>query len=397
MRHSIAAAIALLLFATVPGQAHDMKAHDMHMHHEAKPQPMSQAARPPAATVPDVAVVDQDGRRLNFYSDLVRGRTVAIDFIYTSCTTICPMLTAHFRMVQQELAARVGKDVALISISIDPVTDTPAKLKAFAAPFEPGPGWTFVTGARPDIAKLLDKLGQPFGNPADHAPVVLVRNDKVGGWTNVDGNDPAAIREALIGAAGPGAKVDSPKADATKPDTIKPDATKTSTTKVDATDAALAYMRNPLLRTQDDKPVHFFDDLLRGKVVLINFILTTCKDTCPMVTANLSKVQELLGDKVGRSINMISLSVDPQRDQPAELKKFADNFNVGPGWYFLTGAQPEIEPLLRRLAAYTTDPLDHSTVLVIGNVETGNWTKIFGMSEPAAIARAVLALQSTTQ
>src|SRR5882757_1617200 len=104
MRHSIAAGIALLLFAVMPGRARDMKAHDMHMHHEAKPQP----TRQPAATVPDVPVVDQDGKRLNFYSDLVRGPTVAIDFIYTSCTTICPMLTANFRMVQQQLAARIG-------------------------------------------------------------------------------------------------------------------------------------------------------------------------------------------------------------------------------------------------------------------------------------------------
>jgi protein SCO1/2 len=113
-----------------------------------------------------------------------------------------------------------------------------------------------------------------------------------------------------------------------------------------------------------------------------------------MVTANLARVQGLLGDKVGRSINMISLSVDPQQDRPAELKKFADNFEVKPGWYFLTGEPPEIDPLLRRLAGYTTDPLDHSTVLILGNVETGVWTKIFGMAEPATIARAVLALQS---
>jgi protein SCO1 len=362
MRNQIAAAAAMLLLAMAPARAHDMA----HMHDQAAPQPL----REPAAAVPDVPVLDQDGKQLNFYSDLVRGRTVAIDLVYTTCTTFCPMLTANFRMVQEELGARIGKDIELISITIDPVTDTPAKLKEFSAQFQPGPGWTFVTGALPDIAKLLDKLGQPLGNPDDHTPLVLVHNDKVGGWTHVDGNDPKVIRDALVDAAGPAARSD-------------------------ATGAARAYMRNPLLRTQDDKPVHFFDDLLRGKIVLINFILTTCKDTCPMVTANLAQVQNLLGDKVGRSINMISLSVDPQRDQPAELKTFADNFSVKPGWYFLTGAPPEIDPLLHRLAGYTTDPLDHSTVVILGNVETGVWTRIFGMAEPAAIARAVLALQST--
>ena len=361
MRRQIAAVATTLLLAIVPVRAHDME----HMNHE--------AARPsverPVGEVPDVPVLDQNGKHLNFYSDLVRGRTVAIDLVYTSCTTFCPMLTANFRMVQEELGARIGKDIELISISIDPVTDTPAKLREFSAQFEPREGWTFVTGALPNIGKLLDRLGQPLGNPDDHTPVVLIHNDKAGGWTHVDGNDPGAIRDALVNAAGPAAKAD-------------------------ASGAARSYMQNPLLRTQDDKPVHFFDDLLHGKIVMINFILTTCQDVCPMVTANLAKVQELLGDKVGRSINMISLSVDPQRDQPRELKAFADNFNAGPGWYFLTGTPPEIDPLLHRLAGYTTDPLDHSTVLIMGNVETGVWTKTFAMAEPAVIARAVLALQS---
>jgi len=361
MKRDMIIGLAMVWLSLVPLQAHDMS----HMNHPAAARP----APRPVGEVPDVPVLDQNGKRLSFYSDLVRGRTVAIDFIYTSCTTFCPMLTAHFRMVQEELGPRIGKDIELISISIDPVTDTPAKLKEFGAQFQPGPGWTFVTGALPDIGTLVDKLGQPLGNPAEHAPLVLIHNDKIGGWTHVDGNDPAAIRETLINAAGPAAKAD-------------------------ATDAARSYMQNPLLRTQDDRPVHFFDDLLRGKIVLINFVLTTCQDICPMVTANLARVQELLGDKVGRSINMISLSVDPQRDQPAELKTFANNFGVRPGWYFLTGAQSDITPLLHRLAAYTTDPLDHSTVLIIGNVDTGVWSKMFAMAEPEVIARAVLALQS---
>jgi protein SCO1/2 len=192
MRSEIAVGLAVALLAIAPVRAHDMQ----HMH----PEATQKSSKQPAAAVPDLPVLNQDGKRLQFYSDLMRGRTVAINFIYTSCTTFCPMLTANFRMVQQELGARIGKDIELISISIDPVTDTPAKLKAFGAQFEPGPGWTFVTGALPDIGKLLDKLGQPLANPADHTPLVLVRNDKIGGWTHVDGNDPKAVREALVTA-----------------------------------------------------------------------------------------------------------------------------------------------------------------------------------------------------
>src|SRR5436309_689253 len=121
MKTAIATAVAAVWLAAAPSLAHDME----HMHHA----PAQPSAKQPSAALPDVTVVDQDGKRLRFYSDLVRGRTVAIDFIYTSCTTICPMLTANFRNVQQELGARVGKDITLISISIDPVTDTPAKMK----------------------------------------------------------------------------------------------------------------------------------------------------------------------------------------------------------------------------------------------------------------------------
>src|ERR1700759_4922014 len=145
MRSRIAAGLLAALLATLPAFAHDMT----HM------QP-PQAVQQPAAVIPDIPVLDQDGKRLNFYSDLVRRKTVAIDFIFTPCRSFCSMLPANCRTVQAQLAARVGKDVALISISIDPANDTPARLKEFSAQFEPRPGWTFVTGARPDDEKLPD-------------------------------------------------------------------------------------------------------------------------------------------------------------------------------------------------------------------------------------------------
>src|SRR6185295_9494228 len=83
--------------------------------------------------IPDTVVYDQDGKKLHFYTDLVKGKTVAINFIFTTCATICPPLTATFRKVQQELGGRKGSDVQLISISVDPVTDVPERLKAFSA------------------------------------------------------------------------------------------------------------------------------------------------------------------------------------------------------------------------------------------------------------------------
>ncbi len=108
-----------------------------------------------AVRVQETPVVDQDGRRLDFYKDLVRGKTVAINFVFTTCTTVCPPLTATFRRVQQMLGERAGREVSLISVSVDPTTDTPERLKAFAEKFKAGPGWTFVTGGKPEISALL--------------------------------------------------------------------------------------------------------------------------------------------------------------------------------------------------------------------------------------------------
>ncbi len=128
--------------------------------------------------IPDVEVLDQNGRKLRFYSDLVRGKTVVVNFIFTTCTTICPPLGATFARVQRELGGRAGRDVHFISVSVDPVTDTPERLKAWGAKFKAADGWTFVTGARPDIDELLRALAASSARPEDHSPTILVINDE---------------------------------------------------------------------------------------------------------------------------------------------------------------------------------------------------------------------------
>ena len=137
--------------------------------------------------IPDVEVLDQEGRTLHFYSDLVKGKTVAINFIFTNCTTICPPLAATFARVQKEMGDKVGKDVHFISISVDPLTDTPERLKAWGSKFKAGTGWTFVTGNKPEIDKLLDALGASVARREDHTPSVLVGNDVKGVWTRTYG------------------------------------------------------------------------------------------------------------------------------------------------------------------------------------------------------------------
>jgi protein SCO1/2 len=154
---------------------------------------MTMARAPEAAPVgakmaiPDVELLDQDGRKVHFYSDLVRGHIVVINFIFTTCTTICPPLGATFARVQKEFDTGAGKDVRFISISVDPATDTPERLKAWGAKFHAGPTWTFVTGPKQIVNELLSALGAATASPQDHSPTVLIGNDARGQWTRAYG------------------------------------------------------------------------------------------------------------------------------------------------------------------------------------------------------------------
>ena len=151
--------------------------------------------------IPDARVFDQEGKPLNFYSDLVRGKTVGINFIFTTCTGVCPPMTATLRRVQQSLPARTPA-IQLISVSVDPETDTPERLHEFAAKFHAGPGWTFVTGDKPEIDSILRALGVAVANKNDHTPMILIGNEATHYWTRVYGlSSPTVVVEALTKAA----------------------------------------------------------------------------------------------------------------------------------------------------------------------------------------------------
>lgn len=168
--------IALLVLASSNGAAQECHT------------PASQAKKPETKMViPDVPVLDQDGNKLHFYTDLIKDKTVAINFIFTNCTTICPPLAATFARLQKEMGDKIGKDVHLISISVDPVTDTPERLKAWGAKFKAGPGWTFVTGEKQEMDKLLNALGAAVSRREDHTPAMIIGNDSKGVWTRTYG------------------------------------------------------------------------------------------------------------------------------------------------------------------------------------------------------------------
>jgi cytochrome oxidase Cu insertion factor (SCO1/SenC/PrrC family) len=163
-------------------------------------------------SIPEVSLLNQEGQDVRFYSDLVKGKVVAINFVFTTCTTICPPMGANFASLQRLLRDRGGREVHLISVSVDPAVDTPARLKNWASRFGAGPGWTLVTGPKPDVDGLLKALKVFTPDKNDHSPTVLVGDEVRGVWTRVWGlARPAEMAKAIervmnepSGASGPG-------------------------------------------------------------------------------------------------------------------------------------------------------------------------------------------------
>src|SRR2546425_880996 len=153
------------------------------------------------------------------------------------------------------------------------------------------------------------------------------------------------------------------------------------------------YFPNVPLITQDGATVHLYDDLLKGKKVAINLISTSCKDECPLETARLVQVQQLLGDRVGKDLFFYSISIDPERDTPAVLKAYAEKFGVGPGWLFLTGKEDDIKLVAKKLGlSRRSDVLTrdgHRPSLMIGDEAGGQWMRNSAVDNPRFLATTI--------
>ncbi len=173
---------------------------DEHRHHrEALDHKAgADASQLEAPALPDVPLLDQDGNRVWFYSDLVAGKVVVINFVFTTCTTICPPMGAIFARLQQELPAEAAEEVRLISVSIDPRVDSPERLASWSRKFGRRPGWTLLTGDKQDVDRVLKALEVFTPDKADHAPLVLVGDDRTGNWRRAYGLAPASTLEQLV-------------------------------------------------------------------------------------------------------------------------------------------------------------------------------------------------------
>lgn len=139
--------------------------------------------------------------------------------------------------------------------------------------------------------------------------------------------------------------------------------------------------------SQEGKRIRFYDDLLKGKVVVISFIYTTCANVCPMQGENLSRLQELLGDRLGKDINLISISTDPVTDTPERLKTWSKMFSAKPGWTLVTGRKADIDKLMTALVGYIVDKGTHDPIVLLGNQDKGRWVTAFGLASPERLVK----------
>lgn len=338
--------------------------HEDHSQHFPPAKPVAIDKDTINVSLPEITVLDQAGRKLNFYRDLVKGKTVAINFIFTTCTTICPPMSATFAKVQTLLGERA--DVQLISISVDPVTDTPERLKAWRAKFSTKPGWTLVTGDKANIDQLLKALGGFAARKEDHTPTVLIGNEASSNWTRAYGLAKPAQLVAIL----------EEKAKAVPPTTY-------------AQSPAQKYFTDVELVNQRGEKLRFYSDLIKDHTVIINAFFTTCTSVCPPMNKNFARLQDALGDRLGKDVLILSLSVDPTTDTPERLKDYAARFGAKPGWHFLTGSQENVEQALRKLGQYVESKDDHLTIVLIGNDKTGLWKKALGLAKAEALLAVV--------
>jgi protein SCO1 len=150
------------------------------------------------------------------------------------------------------------------------------------------------------------------------------------------------------------------------------------------------YFPNVVLTTQDGKPLRFYDDLLKGRTVAINVIFTSCKDVCPLETANMVQLKRALGERAGRDVHLYSITIDPKRDTPEVLKAYAEKF--GAEWTFLTGKPEDVKALTRKLSLIrdrdepTSRQSHHAALLLVGDEPTGQWTRFSAVDSPSFLA-----------
>jgi protein SCO1/2 len=161
----------------------------------------------------------------------------------------------------------------------------------------------------------------------------------------------------------------------------------------DGQSPAQKYFSDVELINQNGEKMRFYSDVLKGRVVVIHSFFSTCQSACVPLIQNMRKLQDMLGDKVGKDVYLVSITVDPIMDTPGRLKAFATKNGAKSGWFFLSGKKENVDWALYKLGQYVENKNDHTSVIIMGNEPTGLWKKAFGLAKPEellAIVESVL-------
>ena len=187
--HSMFGLRAAVVCAALAIGAPAIFAHGTGAEHEAPVQQDAAAANREAVdvTLHDLELLNQDDERVKFASDVLGDKLVAVTFFYSSCTTTCPITNAIFAQLQSRLGERLGREVQLVSLTVDPVTDTPRRLASFSAKFQRKPGWTWLTGEKQDVDRVLEGLGAYSPDYSLHPVMVMVGDPRSRRWSRLFG------------------------------------------------------------------------------------------------------------------------------------------------------------------------------------------------------------------
>ena len=344
--------------------------------HEGHEHGQDTAGKEPAAgeavtlELRDAPLRDQDGRSLRFESEALGGRIVVMDFVYTSCTTVCPVLSQVMAQVMAQVRDGLGeelrRELRLISLSVDPARDTPARLKAQAARYGADPDWLWLTGDRPEMNKVLDGLGAYTPDFTEHPVMILVGDAQRGTWTRFYGfPDPAQILAKVEELAAARRQAERTSAAVPTPEELAEREAK-----------ARDYFTDLPVVTHDGRRLRFFTDLLKDKIVVVSLFFAECTEACPLVNAKLSQLQDGMKDILGREVFFVSVTLDPENDTPEVLKDYAARFEAAAGWSFVTGEPAQVGEITRKLGQVSKEISAHTTHLMIGDVKRAYWKKV---------------------
>jgi cytochrome oxidase Cu insertion factor (SCO1/SenC/PrrC family) len=271
--------------------------------------------------------------------------------------------------------------VNLVSVSVDPVTDTPERLKAWGQQFGASRGWTLLTGPKRDVDQLLKALGVFTASKTEHSPFILMGLVSEGRWQRIHGlTPPDKLSELVLGM------LDSEDSNVHgRPASDSRDRGDVAST----VSPAERYFTDVPLIDQHGRPMRLYSDVLKGKVVVITPFFTSCRASCPRLLDTFVKLQTHFEDSLGKELFLVSLTVDPDTDTPEKLRAYADQLRALPGWSFLTGEKENVYSALAKLGQRVQVREDHSNIFIIGNETTGLWKKAMGLAPPGEIIRIV--------